>query len=63
MVYMKTIVAACAVALLSSAAMAQNVPPPPEGPTAIECRQGYDASMPWTVDEFTAACERLRDPF
>lgn len=58
----KTIIAAGAVALMSSAAMAQDrLPPPPEGPTVVECRQGYDDNMPWTLQEFVTACQKLRE--
>jgi hypothetical protein len=56
-----TILAACAAALLSSAAVAQRLPPPPEGPTVVECNQGYNANMPWTLQEFTTACAKLRE--
>jgi hypothetical protein len=55
-----TILAVCAAGLLSTAAFAQTAPPPPQGPTAIQCRDGYKDGMPWSRAEFLAACQKLQ---
>ena len=34
-------------------------PPPPAGPTELQCRDGYKDGMQWTRDAFTKACADL----
>jgi len=59
---MKTFLAAMALtAATSIAALAQSAAPPPEGPTIVQCKSGYQAWMPWTRAEFADACAKLRD--
>ena len=49
------------VALTAGPALAQTqLPAPPAGPTIVECNQGYQEGMPWSRQEFTAHCVRLR---
>jgi hypothetical protein len=49
--------------LLSGGALAQatGTPVPPAGPTQVECDRGYRADSGWTLQEFTAACAKLRE--
>jgi hypothetical protein len=30
------------------------------GAAAVDCTRGWNASMPWSPDEFAVACDRLR---
>lgn len=34
-------------------------PPPPLGPTALQCQEGYKQGMQWSQEEFTKACADL----
>ncbi len=43
----------------SALAQTTQAPPPPLGPTELQCRDGYKAGMPWTQAEFTKACADL----
>jgi hypothetical protein len=43
----------------SALAQTTQAPPPPQGPTELQCREGYKAGMPWTQEEFTKACADL----
>jgi hypothetical protein len=59
---LKAIVTTCAVALFTTAALAQGTAPqPPMGPTEMQCQEGYKDGMQWTRDQFTAACAKLRE--
>jgi hypothetical protein len=60
---LKAIVTTCAAALLSTAALAQTgtAPPPPTGPTAMQCQEGYKDGMQWTRDQFISACAKLNE--
>lgn len=46
----------------ASSALAQTTPapPPPTGPTIVQCNQGYKDGMPWTREQFTKACVDLQ---
>lgn len=48
--------------LFSGTVIAQTTtaPPPPAGPTAIQCREGWKDGMPWNKEAFEAACAKLR---
>ncbi|MGE0697967.1 MAG: hypothetical protein AB7O57_02620 [Hyphomicrobiaceae bacterium] len=58
---MRFITAAAAALLLtmSGLAQAQNAPKLPSTPTAAQCTTGYKAGMPWTKQQFTAACVKV----
>ena len=43
----------------SALAQTTQAPPPPAGPTDLQCREGYKAGMQWTQAEFTKACADL----
>jgi hypothetical protein len=60
---LKAIATIAAAALISTAAVAQQgtAPPPPTGPTEMQCQDGYKEGMQWTRDQFTAACTKLRE--
>ena len=60
---LKAIATTAAAALISTAAVAQQgtAPQPPMGPTEMQCQEGYKEGMQWTRDQFTAACEKLRE--
>jgi len=45
----------------SSIALAQTAPPPPAGPTMVQCEQGWKQGSQWTKDQFEAACVKLRE--
>lgn len=61
---MKVQIAAASLITLfaAGAALAQTTitKPPPEGPTVVQCNQGYKEGMNWTRDEFTKACAALK---
>ncbi len=54
--------AAFAATVLSVGAVAQTrtPPPPPKGPTVVQCNQGYKEGMGWTRQQFTQACRKLK---
>lgn len=56
----KMLATVCALGAFSSAALAQTTPPPPIGPSKVQCDQGYREGSQWTKEQFTAACEKLR---
>ena len=43
----------------SAMAQTTQTPPPPVGPTELQCRDGYQSGMAWTQAEFTKACADL----
>lgn len=59
---MKTVLAVLITLGGMGSALAQTAPAPqpPQGPTEVQCRDGYKAGMPWTQAEFTKACAELR---
>ena len=57
----KSIIMVCAAGFLSASAMAQGTPPPPLGPTEVQCSAGYKDGMGWTKDQFTSACQKLKE--
>ena len=59
----KFVMAACALGLLSGSALAQKAttPPPPAGPTDVQCQQGWKQGMKWTKDQFQQACMKMKD--
>jgi len=58
---MKTTLAVLLTLASMGSALAQTTqaPPPPAGPTDLQCRDGYKAGMQWTQAEFTKACADL----
>jgi len=59
---MKTTLAVLFTLAGMGSALAQTTgqaPPPPQGPTELQCRDGYKAGMAWTQAEFTKACADL----
>ncbi len=58
---MKTTLVVLATLAGMGTALAQTgpAPQPPAGPTETQCRNGYQANMPWTQTEFTKACAEL----
>ena len=56
----KFIAAAFATSILATSVVAQTAPPPPAGPTIVECQNGYKDGMQWTKDQFEQACAKLR---
>lgn len=59
---MKTTLAVLMALVGMAPALAQTTqaPPPPEGPTSVQCRDGYKEGMPWTKSAFEQACAQLR---
>jgi len=51
------------VTLFSTAAVAQqgSTPPPPSGPTQVQCQEGYKQGMQWTKQQFEAASLKLKE--
>jgi hypothetical protein len=58
--FMRMIMSVCAAGMFASAALAQTTPAPPVGPTKVQCDQGYKEGSQWTKEQFTAACDKLR---
>jgi hypothetical protein len=60
---LRVLATAGALGMLSGAAFAQatGTPVPPQGPTQVECDQGYQQGSRWSAQEFTAACAKLRE--
>jgi hypothetical protein len=57
----RILASACAASIVTGVALAQTTPPvPPIGPTKVECDRGYQAGSQWTQDQFTKACDKLR---
>jgi hypothetical protein len=59
---MKTTLAVLITLAGMGSALAQTTgqaPPPPQGPTEAQCRDGHKAGMPWTQADFTKACADL----
>ena len=40
-------------------AQTSPAPPPPLGPTAVQCQDGYKEGMQWSKEAFTKACADL----
>ena len=57
----KIIATFCVLSFASTVAVAQQqtAPPPPAGPTAVDCQQGWKEGSRWTQEQFTAACTKI----
>jgi hypothetical protein len=62
MIMTRIIASVLALGALSGSALAQatGTPPPPVGPTQVQCNQGWTANSQWSKEQFTAACAKLK---
>ena len=60
---LKALTTICAVTLFSMAAVAQqgSAPPPPSGPTQVQCQEGHKQGMQWTKQQFETACLKFKE--
>jgi hypothetical protein len=61
---LKAAVTTGAILLFSTATIAQTQgtpPPPPTGPSAAQCQEGYKEGSQWTKQQFEAACLRIKE--
>jgi hypothetical protein len=58
---MKSIFAVIAAGMLfATPAHAQNKAKTAQTPTSAQCNAGYKQGMPWTKQQFTAACAKVK---